>query len=628
MNEKNEKKPAGGEKPADRSVSAGNGYPGSYLEKREFRRRQVRRRRLLLILAAALAVCAAWVYFFMPSRKRMDPVAYFAEKIVQARHLAGEETGMEEDAEKAAAEEELRAGALAVILEDQADTREALRLDGHLYLNYSMVYDTLNRRFFWDEESKTMLYTTPLELLEIPLGASEFSSDNAEGGICRYDHPVVLMQDDVLYLSADLVLQYTNCEYVSGEDEYHILLHYRWGTVRTAKASRNASVRYEDSIKSPVLADLAEGDEVTVLEENGKWSLVVSPDGFIGYVRGRSLSPSEEKERTREFEEPEHPALTLDEKVRMVWHAIDLMEVNDYLDRDAKSMTGINVISPTWFSLSDNEGHFTSLASKKYVRKAHKKGLQVWGLLSNFNSEISTYQVTLTASRRKTLEEGLIEAALDAGIEGINVDLEMITQDSAPGYVQFIRELSVMCVKNDLILSVDVPVPMSFNEYYDREELGKFCDYVIMMGYDEHYHGSEAGSVASLAFEQNGIEESLKVIPKEKLVSGIPFYTRVWYSQTADDGTLVTDSAVISMYKAGDYIPAGAGISWDEVSQQEYACWTDEEGNFCEIWIENARSIELKAKLVNEYDIAGFAAWVLGDEDDAVWEVLENTVEG
>ena len=597
-------------------------YPGLRLEKMRKRKAQIRRRVTVLILLVLFAAAGAGIALFMPSRAHVRPEVYFARKVLECTAEGGSWT----DEEEQQLSEALTGSARAIVLQTGVDPRLARMNGEQLYLPYELVYEELNGRFFWDEESQVMLFTTPLALYELTPDSTAYQVDGEEE---KASAAPVIRAEDALYVSAEFVQQFTNVEYITGEDWTHVRILYRWESVTCAECKKETALRVSADIKADIAQDLPSSSEVTLLEEGEKWALVVSPDGVIGYVRRKHLGEAFERELTRSFEEPEYTSLHLEEKVRLVWHAMDSADTNDYLDQDTKSMTGINVISPTWFSLADNDGHIRSYASEKYVRRAHRKGLQVWALLSNFSEEVSTYQVVSRASARRTLEQELIGQILEYGIDGLNVDLEAITEDSAPGYVQLMRELSILCRKNEIILSVDVPVPMSFNTYYNREELATVADYVIMMGYDEHYNGSEAGSVASLSFEENGIRESLEMIPKEKLVSGIPFYTRVWYTWQEADGSEGVTSEVVAMYRIlDDLAAAGREVTWDEQTGQNYSEWLGTDGTRCRVWLEDEQSITLKAELVNTYDLGGFAAWVLGNEKDEIWEVLEDTVKG
>ncbi|MFR8549121.1 MAG: glycosyl hydrolase family 18 protein [Lachnospiraceae bacterium] len=298
------------------------------------------------------------------------------------------------------------------------------------------------------------------------------------------------------------------------------------------------------------------------------------------------------------------------------------------LKKDISGMSGVNVISPTWYYLSDNEGGVLSYADASYVKRAHKKGLQVWALISNFSEDVSTTALLASRTARQNVQNYLISQALELGFDGINIDFEGIAQEAGYDYVQFLRELSILCRKNQIILSVDVPVPMDFSKHYNRAELGAVCDYVIMMGYDEHYAGSEvAGSVASMDFEITGIENMLGEVPKEKLVSAIPFYSRIWYTKTLEDGSTEVTSEAVSMEYAEQVVAEqGAEKVYDASTGQQYAEWTDQEGRLCQIWLEDEDSVRARAALIKQYDLAGIAAWVLGNEKDSVWVVISEEI--
>jgi spore germination protein YaaH len=316
--------------------------------------------------------------------------------------------------------------------------------------------------------------------------------------------------------------------------------------------------------------------------------------------------------------------------VNLVWHQINYAEMNNNLASDMADVTGVNVISPTWYFLSDNNGGVDSFADASYVEEAHKAGLQVWALISNFSADISTTTILASRTARQNIQNYLVDQALELGFDGINIDFEGIAQEAAYDYVQFMRELSILCRKNQIVLSVDVPVPMDFSRYYNRQELGNVCDYVIMMGYDEHYYGSEtAGSVASMDFETTGIQNMLTEVAPEKLISAIPFYSRIWYTGTNEDGSTTVTSELVTMEGAQQVLAdLGVTSSYDETTGQQYAQWTAEDGRLCEIWLETDDSIAARAALVGDYELGGIAEWVLGSQDDSVWEIISSAISG
>lgn len=552
---------------------------------------------LLVILAAAAVFL---IQRYMPTKERMAPAAYFGA---------------------------LGENQVALVLQDHLTEQKGLLEDQGLYLNYEMVRDEINSRFYWDEPNGQMIFTTALETYDIPVDSAAYTVD---GESREYERPIVISRDGTLYLSADFLQLFTNLEWTLTEEEgiCHGLLRYQWGTQRRVTVRKNAPVRYQGGIKSPILTELQAGDSVQVLEEFENWLEVVTPDGYVGYVSKRRVGGIQETEVTREFQETEYTSLTREEKINLVWHQIDYEEANQYLSEDIADMTGVNVISPTWFSVLDNEGAITSFGDAEYVKTAHEAGLEVWGLINNFSPEVDTTTLLASTAARRRMADTLVSEAKRLEIEGINLDFEYIKEECGYSYVQFVRELSIACRKNNLVLSVDVPVPMDFNQHFNRKELGTVADYVIVMGYDEHYAGSEtAGSVASLSFEENGITETLKAVPAEKIISGVPFYTRIWYTVYNEDGTTTVTSEALSMESVEKTLETyGVVPEWNEETSQYYAAWVAEDGTLCEIWIEDEESLALKAGLVGTYDLGGIAAWVLGSEKASIWPVIQKGI--
>ena len=546
----------------------------------------------------------------------------------------------------------------AVILGDQLVNERAIVKDGALYLPYNIVRDTLNGRFYWDEGTTRMLFTTATQEFEIPVNASSYSvidgvrtTDPVSEG--TYDREIILRPDDNritgservtqdaqessggnttgLYVSADFLQKYTQVEYTwkkGNKDGGHVLIRYKWGEQLTAKSVKEAAVRYRGGIKSPILTTLAKGDRVFVLDQLSHWMKVLTKDGYIGYVKsGRMAEPATENVTT-DIPAQEYPSIAMDGKVTLVWHQISSKDGNDTLSDMTAKMTGVNVISPTWFSLTDNEGNITSIGTKKYVKSAHSMGLQVWGLVSDFSSEMDTSAVLASTAARRNAIGALVDDAKKLGLDGINLDFEYMDEADALAYVQFVRELSIECRLNKLVLSVDIKPPYDFNYWMNRKEIATVADYLINMGYDEHYSGSDAGSVASLPYEQRAIEESISQgVPAEKLISAIPFYTRIWYTSSGEDGARTTTSEVLSMAGVQKTLQSwNVTPTFDASAFQHYADWTTNDGVRCQIWIEDADSIAAKVRLIPQYDLAGTAAWVLGFESSDIWNVITENV--
>lgn len=572
------------------------------------RRRQYRFLAALVAGIGVIAILAVCVIKFMPTRQRMMPEDYFG--------LAG-------TSEAASA---LGGTEAAVIVEDHLAQERAVIIDGSAYIDYTLVQRELNSRFHWDASAGLLLFTTPDQLFEIAPNGTSYTTD---GQSFDAGYEILKTTSSGLFLSVNFMQQYSNLKFDIYDSPSRIVVTRGSVQQTAATVKRDSAVRYLGGIKSPIITDVSAGSQVRVLEQMENWSQVMTSDGYIGYIKNNRLSDIQTITTDTFYQEPQYTNISLDEKVNLVWHQINYPEMNSDLKKDISDMSGVNVISPTWYYLSDNEGGVLSYADASYVKRAHKKGLQVWALISNFSEDVSTTALLASRTARQNVQNYLISQALELGFDGINIDFEGIAQEAGYDYVQFMRELSILCRKNQIILSVDVPVPMDFSKHYNRRELGVICDYVIMMGYDEHYAGSEvAGSVASMDFERTGIENMLSEVPKEKLVSAIPFYSRIWYTATNEDGsTTVTSEAVSMDYAEQTVAQQGAEKVFDASTGQQYAEWTDDQGRLCQIWLEDEESVRARALLVKEFELAGIAEWVLGNERPAVWPIISESIQ-
>lgn len=572
------------------------------------RRRQYRFLAALVAGIGVIAILAVCVIKFMPTRQRMMPEDYFGL------------TGMSEAASALGGTE------AAVIVEDHLAQERAVIIDGSAYIDYTLVQRELNSRFHWDASAGLLLFTTPDQLFEIAPNGTSYTTD---GQSFDAGYEILKTTSSGLFLSVNFMQQYSNLKFDIYDSPSRIVVTRGSVQQTAATVKRDSAVRYLGGIKSPIITDVSAGSQVRVLEQMENWSQVMTSDGYIGYIKNNRLSDIQTITTDTFYQEPQYTNISLDEKVNLVWHQINYPEMNSDLKKDISDMSGVNVISPTWYYLSDNEGGVLSYADASYVKRAHKKGLQVWALISNFSEDVSTTALLASRTARQNVQNYLISQALELGFDGINIDFEGIAQEAGYDYVQFMRELSILCRKNQIILSVDVPVPMDFSKHYNRRELGVVCDYVIMMGYDEHYAGSEvAGSVASMDFERTGIENMLSEVPKEKLVSAIPFYSRIWYTATNEDGsTTVTSEAVSMDYAEQTVAQQGAEKVFDASTGQQYAEWTDDQGRLCQIWLEDEESVRARALLVKEFELAGIAEWVLGNERPAVWPIISESIQ-
>ena len=507
----------------------------------------------------------------------------------------------------------------AIVLQDEIVEEKARISDGICYLDMATIHKYLNDRFYVDEGEGLLLYTLPEDIVRNSIGSSV--KETAQGSE-ELGYTAAIWEGDTLYVALDYIKQYTNFSYQLFTDPYRIQLTTEWPSYDVASISKNTQVRVKGGVKSEILTDVQKGDQVSVLEQMETWSKVKTADSVIGYVENKRLTGirSEQPIPVTDYQEPEYTSLTRDHKINLGWHVVASAGGNDTFNSVTANAENLNVISPTWFKLCDNEGGYTSFASADYVQKAHDRGLEVWALIENieYKDSISMYEILSSTTIRQKLIDSLMNDLITYGIDGINVDFEQLSMDCGEHFVEFIRELSAACRKNGKVLSVDNYVPRDFNDYYDRKEQGIVADYVIVMGYDEHYAGSkEAGSVASIDYVEDGIAQTVKEVPAEKVINAIPFYTRIW--ETTGDGI---SSQAVDMVTAEQFISNhGITAEWDETTCQNYGEYTSGDSRY-QVWLEDADSIKVKLNVMENYGIGGVAEWRLGFEKPEIWDVI------
>ena len=511
-----------------------------------------------------------------------------------------------------------------VILQDQISEEKGMLLDGKVYLDYETVIQEFNHRFYWDHNENILTYTTPDEILQAEAGSNQYSvTKSTIKTNANTEYPIVKVFADQVYISIDFVAKYSDLDYQYYPDPNRVIINYKWGDYLFTDVSKNTQLRKDASIKSPILAELPAGTSLMCvnMEEVPKkgFSKVMTKEGIIGYVKNKHIKESYYKTLSSDFKEPEYTSQTRPEKINLVFHQVFNKDAVSNLEALVKPAKGLDVIVPTWFSVNDVSGTISSIATEEYVKKANDLGLEVWGLVDDFNTDVSMHELLSYTSRRETLSNTLVEAALKYKLNGINIDFEKISSDTGIHFIQFLRELSVKCRNNGIVLSVDNYVPMPYTAYYDREEQGKIVDYVITMAYDEYHAGSEvAGPVASIGFVKDAVKNTLAEVPKEKTIIAIPFYTRLW-KETAD-GEVSSES--FSMTPAENILKENeAEPVWDEAYGSYYAEY-EKDGTVYRMWQEEDKSIEEKLKVIYDADVAGIAAWKLGLEKESTWNVI------
>ena len=509
----------------------------------------------------------------------------------------------------------------AIILQDEMVEEQALIRDDVCYFDLATVHKYMNEVFYADMTEKLLLYANPTEVIRTTFGETSYTTTE---GTQDAGYVISFVEGDTVYVAADYVKLFTNYSY----DCYdrHVQVYTEWGTRQVAQLKKDTAVRLRGGVKSPILTQAAKGDTLEILEQMETWSKVKTSDSVIGYVENKRLGDITEETETpvTDYQEPEYTALTSDSKICLGWHSIGGVGGNDTLYSMVSGTKGMNVIAPTWFSLTDENGSIRNFGTANYVTTAHNMVLQVWGVVDNFNyanetgTAISTLNMLSSTTSRQNFVRNVTDAAVSLGLDGINVDFEQLSSDCGPHYVEFIRELSIQCRNMGLVLSIANYVPFNFNDYYRLDIQGQVADYVIIMGYDEHWHGSkDPGSVASISYVSGGLDRTLQEVPANKVVNALPFYTILWKTE----GTDVTDE-YITMNNEADFMNrAGVTAEWDEETCQNYAEWTSGNATY-QIWLEDAESIAVKLNMMATKNIGGVAVWRLGYGTQAAWELI------
>ena len=544
-----------------------------------------------VVVLAALAAGTFLVKRYAPSKEWMDGYKYF--------------------------EVDSNTDKTLVIIDNKSYSDIGVMRDDVLYLPVDFVSDYINVRFYYDKESNAVLYTDDSRTYIYEPDSTGYK--DSDGNTYDSEYKIASEIDGTMYIAFQYVADYTNCTYAYGSKPSRLSVNMINGEVSRVTAKKDMYIRYRGGIKSDILEQINKGDSVYYVESYDDWIKVISATGYTGYVKSSDVSEvyTEVPDNTYESE---YAGLSISQKVKLGWFQVAGMAGNDNYTQ-LTGLSNINVIAPTWYSIASESGSMSNYSSASWVNAMHNRGLQVWSLVDDFNKSVDFKALYSSRTARKTMIDTLIKDARAYGYDGINLDLENVKSDYAKDFLQFVRELSVECHKNNIILSTDNYKPEAYNNCYNLKEQSDYVDYAIVMVYDEHYAGSEAGSVASLPFVKEAVEDMTALVPADKVVVGIPFFTRIWsVSQTS------TTSSAVGMQAAIDELNKdGQTAIWNDDAGQ-YVCSYDKNGVTRKIWFEEDKSIEEKLKVVVDNNTAGIAVWKLGLEKASVWNVINQYI--
>jgi len=479
--------------------------------------------------------------------------------------------------------------------------QKAILVDDYIYLNMNVINEEwAHEMLFYAEDVDKILYTTYTYQEEFAMNGEEFKEWNGD-----------------IYIKGETAREMFGLLYAINEKEKLVVVQDPGGLIGEVAKSGSYLLVSASEDERGYTKELKRGEVISLFEaEAEEYYFAMSHDGYTGYISKDRVKKSEEVISQKIPAEMEVSSQKFPvEPISIAWHQIYTDEF--YYETSVEiydTAYFVDVVSPTWFKLNERGG-IDSLANEEYVDYCKYRGKQVWALFDNqFDDEI-TYKALSNTETRKKLCEKLLNFCEKYRLNGINVDFENMGEESERYFIQFMRELSITLRSEGYILSVDTPVPSEWTDYYQRDVLYKLCDFVIVMAYDEHYAGSEvAGSVSSQRFTMeaiyNMVQEGVKT---DKLILGVPFYTRVWM------GVEDLRSEAVGMNRAWGYVnDFGLDVVYDEKTGQNYA-----EGMVGEtlyrIWLEDNTSMDWRLQLVLDNDLAGVAAWSLGMESYDIW---------
>lgn len=490
-------------------------------------------------------------------------------------------------------------------------------VNGQVYLAFDFIKENLDDTIHFDETDSTVVITTENNVRRYQLDSLEGTNNDVAVNLRS---PVTEMNGQIMLPIEAFVYDYP-VDVKNLSEEKVVTIDRTDTEYMTAKVTVNTTyLREEANSDSPIVEILSEDDEVYVYGETEQWYKVRKIEGKAGYIRKRHLELSYELEGFSKTKEETQEVSRRDEKINLVWDYTAVRSSNEVDD-----LVGVNVISPTWFSLNEDLS-ISDRSNIEYVNRSKSYGMEVWPMFDNNFEERLTENALSTSSNRQQIIAQVLDICKSIGVNGINVDFENINVQTRENFSQFMRELYPLFKEAGMTVSVDV-VPRIFSdvekEPYDRNALAKASDYIMLMAYDQHWGTSPvAGSVAEYSWVENNMNVLFRDIPMEKFVLCVPLYTRIWF----DDGANVTSQSV-SMEVANEYIRNNnMETSWDDNAKQHYAS-KQVGGSFVQIWLEDADSLREKASLVSKYDLAGVSSWRKGFETSDVWPVINSNIQ-
>ena len=499
--------------------------------------------------------------------------------------------------------------------------KDILIENGEIYISKQDLGNFFDKYIYEDQETEQVITTYNKKIAEIGFDKNVVTINGSEK--TTYAHAI--KKDDIIYLPISELKDVYDIEINNIESTKVLVIDSLSKEQRKAILNSNQPVKSSTKFIAKTVDRVKKGECVIVISNENGYAKIRTEDGKIGYVKSKKLANEVVSRQNMEAEKQ------IQDKVNLVWDYYS--QVATAPDRTDTKLDGINVVSPSFFSIDKNGNLVENIGERgqAYLEWARNNNCKIWPMVQNAGDSTmmdTTSKIMNSYEKRKALIESIINVCVKYKLDGINIDFENMRKDDKDLYSRFIIELEPRMKELGLVLSVDVTAPDGSDTWslcFDRHVIGDVADYIIFMAYDEYGESStKAGTTAGYDWVELGIKKFLETeeVAPEKLILAVPLYTRLW---TEDSSGKVTKKSVVSMKDIDDTIPSNVERKWDDKLKQYYVEYKDG-NNVKKMWIEDIKSLKEKVSLIINYKLGGIASWEKGMETDEVWDVFQDAL--
>lgn len=498
--------------------------------------------------------------------------------------------------------------------------KDILIQDGEIYISKQDLGNFFDKYIYEDKDTNKIITTYNKKIAEISFDNNIININGSDKS--TYAHAI--KQNDTTYIPIEELKDVYDIEISYKEGTKAILIDSISKKQEKAVVSSNLPVKSSTKFLAKTVDRVKKGEIVILISEKDGYSKIRTENGKIGYVKSKKITNRVTVKQDMEEEKQ------IEGKVNLVWDYYS--QVSTAPDRTGTSMDGVNVVSPSFFSLDKNGKLVENIGTRgqAYIEWARSNNCKIWPMVQNSGEGMMnvTSKIMNSYEKRKELIESIVNVCIKYKLDGINIDFENMKQDDKDLYSRFIIELEPRMKELGLVLSVDVTAPdggETWSLCFDRHVIGDVADYIIFMAYDEYSDSStKPGTTAGYDWVELGLKKFITTeeIKSEKIILGVPLYTRLW---TEDSSGKIIKRSIVSMKDIDNTIPSNVERKWDDTLKQNYVEYKDG-NNTNKMWIEDLKSLKAKTELISQYNLGGIAAWEKGMETDEVWELFKDAL--